>query len=100
MAKWLEKEVVSPIDGIPPIEEWQSARCSACGRYHTIPYMYFFREDNYCPHCGSPMGTDRKVEKRLTLMDAFQICMKEHPIIADWLNEIRKQNDEPQERSE
>jgi len=58
MAKWLEKEVVSPIDGIPPIEEWQSARCSACGKYHTTPYMYYFYEYAYCPSCGASMTED------------------------------------------
>ena len=55
MAKWLEKKVVSPINGVPPIEEWQSARCSACGKYHTTPYMYYFDEYAYCPNCGQAM---------------------------------------------
>ena len=58
MAKWLEKEVVSPIDGIPPIEEWQSARCAACGKYYTTPYMYYFYEYAYCPSCGASMTED------------------------------------------
>ena len=40
------------------IEEWQSAKCSACGRYHTTPYMYYFDNYNYCPHCGARMRGD------------------------------------------
>lgn len=64
MAKWLEKEVVSTIDGIPPVEEWQSARCSACGKYHTTPYMYYFDEYAYCPNCGQAMdGKDEPLDK-------------------------------------
>lgn len=47
--KWIEREVS---DG-KVIDEWQSAKCSACGRYNTIPYIYFFRECNYCPNCGA-----------------------------------------------
>lgn len=56
MAKWLEKEVLSKVDGEPPIEEWQSARCSACGKYHTTPYMYYFDDYKYCPNCGADMS--------------------------------------------
>ena len=57
--KWLEKEVVSPIDDAPPIEEWQSARCSECGGYHTTPYMYYFDDFDFCPNCGNRMkGAD------------------------------------------
>lgn len=36
-----------------PIEEWQSARCSVCGKYHTTPYLYYFKEYAYCPSCGA-----------------------------------------------
>ena len=49
--KWLEREVSDS----KCIEEWQSAKCSVCGRYHTTPYMYFFHEDNFCPNCGADM---------------------------------------------
>ena len=38
-----------------PIEEWQSARCSICEKYHTTPYMYFFDDFNFCPNCGAEM---------------------------------------------
>lgn len=38
------------------IEEWQSCRCSVCGRYDTRPYMYYFDEPNYCSYCGADMS--------------------------------------------
>lgn len=38
-----------------PIEEWQSARCSICGKYHTTPYLYYFDDFDYCPNCGAEM---------------------------------------------
>lgn len=40
------------------IEEWQEARCSACGRYHTTPYLYYFDEFRYCPNCGARMDKE------------------------------------------
>ena len=49
--KWEEKEVSDE----KVIDEWQSARCSACGKYHTAPYMYYFDNYNYCPNCGARM---------------------------------------------
>ena len=58
--EWLEKEHVSPIDGINPIEEWQSARCSVCGKYHTTPYMYYFYDFDFCPSCGADMRKEKK----------------------------------------
>ena len=55
--EWLEKEVVDNTDEdfVWKIEQWQSARCSICGKYHTTPYMYYFYNYNYCPHCGAKM---------------------------------------------
>lgn len=50
-AEWIEKEV---IDG-KIIEQWQSAKCSKCGKYHTTPYMYFFDNYAFCPGCGAKM---------------------------------------------
>ena len=50
--KWTEKEV---FDTKGQIEEWQSARCSVCGKYHTTPYLYYFGNYNYCPNCGAEM---------------------------------------------
>lgn len=52
--KWTEKEVIHNVKNII-IEEWQSARCSICGKYHTTPYMYFFDNYNFCPNCGAEM---------------------------------------------
>lgn len=49
--KWEDKSIC---DG-DAIEEWQEARCSACGLYHTTPYMYYFDEFRYCPSCGARM---------------------------------------------
>lgn len=51
--EWTEKEVM--VDEDTNITEWQSARCSVCGRYHTTPYMYYFDNFNFCPHCGADM---------------------------------------------
>ena len=54
--KWLEKEV---FDTKGQIEEWQSAKCSVCGKYHTTPYLYYFGDYNFCPMCGVDMRGDR-----------------------------------------
>ena len=52
--KWKEKEVF--VEGeAKAIEEWQSAKCSVCGRYHTTPYLYYFNNYAYCPNCGAKM---------------------------------------------
>lgn len=37
------------------IQQWQSARCSVCNKYHTTPYLYYFDNFNYCPNCGAKM---------------------------------------------
>lgn len=52
--KWIEKEVLRFTDN-KAIGEWQSARCSVCGKYHTTPYMYYFSHYDYCPVCGAKM---------------------------------------------
>lgn len=52
IGKWEEREVFSAA-GV--VEELQSARCSACGLYHTTPYLYFFNTYAYCPNCGKKM---------------------------------------------
>lgn len=49
--KWEEREVLTE----KVIDEWQSARCSVCGRYHTTPYMYYFDNYSFCPNCGARM---------------------------------------------
>lgn len=58
--EWKEKEVFSNDDNT--IEEWQSAKCSNCGLYHTTPYMYYFSNYKFCPNCGAQMlkGGDNK----------------------------------------
>lgn len=52
--RWMERSV----DEGDAIDQWQSARCSVCGRYHTTPYMYYFTGDNFCPNCGARMEDD------------------------------------------
>ena len=47
--KWEERGVSTE----KAIDEWQSARCSVCGLYHTTPYLYYFNHYNYCPSCGA-----------------------------------------------
>lgn len=54
--KWEEREVSS--DKV--IDEWQSARCSVCGKYHTTPYMYYFDNFSFCPNCGADMRGGEK----------------------------------------
>ena len=49
--EWEERKVSSE----KVIDEWQSARCSVCGLYHTTPYMYFFDNYKFCPNCGADM---------------------------------------------
>lgn len=46
---WIERTV----SRAKAIDEWQSARCSVCGLYHTTPYLYYFNHYNYCPNCGA-----------------------------------------------
>ena len=61
--KWEECEIVQEDGDYKIIEEWQSARCSVCGKYHTTPYMYHFDHFNYCPNCGADMRgeTDEQI---------------------------------------
>lgn len=57
--EWLEKEVFDNDDRI--IDQWQSAKCSVCGKWHTTPYMYYFSHYNFCPSCGAKMkGEDHE----------------------------------------
>ena len=50
--KWIEKDVCETKG---QIEEWQSAKCSVCGKYHTTPYLYYFDDYAFCPNCGAEM---------------------------------------------
>ena len=52
--EWLERDVIDEPKG-KHITQWQSARCSVCGRYHTTPYLYSFTHYNFCPNCGADM---------------------------------------------
>lgn len=63
IGEWMEREVVCG-DDAKSIEEWQSAKCSVCGRYHTTPYMYYFSDYNFCPNCGADMRKDRRTHER------------------------------------
>lgn len=53
--EWEEKTTFHNADDNPIIEEWQSARCSVCHKYHTTPYIYYFDNYNFCPNCGADM---------------------------------------------
>lgn len=60
--KWLEKNVAridEDLDDSAVINEWQSARCSVCDKYHTTPYMYYFDNFNFCPNCGAKMDKNQ-----------------------------------------
>lgn len=58
--EWIERNVTQDRRDAK-ISEWQSAKCSLCGKYHTTPYMYYFTNYNYCPNCGAKM--DESEEK-------------------------------------
>lgn len=57
--KWTEKHHAYS-DEESRIEEWQSCRCSKCGRYDTRPYLYYFSEPNYCSWCGADMRGEQE----------------------------------------
>ena len=53
---WTECEVFDNADY--EIQQWQSMKCSNCGKYHTTPYKYKLNLYQYCPYCGAKMGGD------------------------------------------
>lgn len=55
--RWEERECFTNDEHT--IDEWQSARCSICGKHHTTPYRYYFDLYNYCPNCGAKMENER-----------------------------------------
>lgn len=52
--RWTERHVDYVSDCA--IDEVQTAKCSVCGLYHTTPYLYSFKDYNFCPSCGARMG--------------------------------------------
>lgn len=52
--KWVERHHAYA-DEEKAIEEWQSCKCSVCGRYDTRPYLYYFSEPRFCSWCGAKM---------------------------------------------
>lgn len=54
--KWIERHVDYASDCA--IDEVQTAKCSACGLYHTTPYLYSFTDYKFCPNCGADMRED------------------------------------------
>lgn len=60
--KWTEKHHAYS-DEEQRIEEWQSCRCSECGRYDTRPYLYYFSEPRFCSWCGAEMVKGEDEEK-------------------------------------
>ena len=52
--EWVEREVIQDRRDAR-IPEWQQAKCSVCGKWHTTPYMYCFDDFDYCPNCGAKM---------------------------------------------
>ena len=53
--RWTEEETSENT-----IDEWQSAKCTNCGKYHTTPYLYYFNDYKFCPHCGAKMDGERR----------------------------------------
>jgi len=54
--RWTERHVDYASDCA--IDEVQTAKCSACGLYHTTPYLYSFTDYKFCPNCGADMRED------------------------------------------
>ena len=52
--KWIERSITHDRRDAK-IPEWQSAKCSVCGKYHTTPFLYNIKWYNYCPNCGADM---------------------------------------------
>ena len=56
--EWIDCEVVHDRKDAK-ITDWQQARCSICGKWHTTPYMYSWYHFDYCPNCGEKMRGDK-----------------------------------------
>lgn len=60
--RWIEQKVTHEDNRVSTIiADWQSAKCSNCGKYHTTPYLYYFNNYNYCPNCGAKMDGEKDV---------------------------------------
>lgn len=55
LGEWIERHVFNDREDAK-IPDWQEAKCSVCGKWHTTPYMYCFVDFDYCPNCGAKMG--------------------------------------------
>lgn len=62
VGKWTEKKVIHADEAKEIITEWQSCKCSICGRYDTRPYLYYFDEPNFCSWCGAEMKQGERRE--------------------------------------
>lgn len=60
MSIWEEKEIYK-IHNL--IGEVQSCRCKKCGKYTTIPYLYYFDEPNFCMWCGEENDKEEEQTK-------------------------------------
>ena len=69
VGKWTEMTVIHKDEAKDIIEEWQSCRCSVCGRYHTQPYMYYFYEPKFCSWCGAEMRKETEDGRSNTVED-------------------------------
>ena len=54
---WQDISIVD--NDLTRIDVWHSYKCSECGLYVTIPYMYSLNLYNFCPHCGADMQSKR-----------------------------------------
>ena len=57
--EWIDCEVVHDRKDAK-ITDWQQARCSVCGKWHTTPYMYSWYHFEYCPNCGADMRGEQE----------------------------------------
>ncbi len=62
--RWMEQHVDYASDCA--IDEIQELKCSACGLYHTAPYMYNITHYKFCPNCGARMDLEEQDAKEET----------------------------------
>lgn len=54
--KWINREVDHTEHMVA--DGTQTAKCSVCGKYHTTPYLYYFKNYAFCPNCGARMEAE------------------------------------------